>query len=271
MRLALAATILAFSSTSPALAGSCEGSASTLQQVDESVRRVERAWTSMDTASVQSEEARIRSLVACVDMPMTPQLAARVHRGLGLVAVTRGDQESAARAFAAARLASDEVQMTSTLAPPGSPVAKLYERPIQALPPIPLPGRPRGAILVDGRAVDELPAGRPLILQHLAREGTVLDSWWLTSAASAPEDPWLDSRKRTRTGLRIAGLAAIGLGGAAWGLAVASEAAHGRDVERTEAELVKLRDRSRAGTIAGAGLIVAGSAMVGVSWTRSFR
>jgi len=151
-------------------------------------------------------------------------------------------------------------------------VARLYARPIQELPPIPLDAPRRGLFLVDGAAAEQLPAGRPLILQQVAREGTVLGSWWLESTVRLPSEPWADPRRKTRTALRVGGLAAIGLGGIAWGVAAASHAAHEKTgVDRPPSQREGYRDARRGSTIAGAGLIIGGSAALGVSFTAPLR
>lgn len=256
----------------PAAAQTCASEPTSAAQVEASIGRLEAAWTAMDSAGVQDAGGLLLEQVRCLDAPMSPELAGRVHRSLGLVAVTRGEQEAAAAAFASARVASPGVQLGGALAPSGSMVARLYDRPIPDLPALPLDRPTTGSVLVDGSLADELPAARPIVLQHLATRGQVLGTWWLPDASRLPSDPWEDPRRGTRNAMRYGGLAGLAVGALALGVAGAGAAAHAdTTTPRTPEQLATYRDVSRAGTLAGVGLLLGGSTAVAVSFSGALR
>lgn len=256
----------------PAHAGTCDGPAASADQIEAGIGRVEAAWTAMDPAGVQRHGADLRSLVACADTPLSPALSARIHRGLGLMAVTRGEQEAAAAAFASARASDPSLALTDAIAPAGSVVARLYERPFEELPSVPLRRPATGTLFVDGRRSRAVAPARPLVLQHLAPGGEVAGSWWLDDPRALPSEPWLDPLRASRERTRVAGLASVGLGVVALGAAAASASAHADlDAPRTARQLATFRDTSRIGTVLAGGLLVGGSAAVALSFSGVFR
>lgn len=256
----------------PAHAGTCDGARASADRIQAEVARIEDAWSSMDPAAVQRGGADLLGLVACAGTPLSPELSARIHRSLGLVAITRGEQEAAAAAFSAARAADPALALTEALAPSGSVVARLYERPFEEIPSLPLDRPAAGALLVDGRRTREISPVRPAVLQHLTPGGAVAGTWWLDDPRELPVEPWLDPSRAARGRARVAGVASIALGVAALGAAGASASAHAdRTAPHTARQLATYRDASRVGTVVGGGLLIGGSAAFALSYTGVFR
>jgi len=250
---------------SPAMAQQCDEDVST-GRVTRQVTEIEAAWAGRQREGIEAGLSDLLQDLRCVRTPLSPQLVARVHRARGLAFVVLGDDEAAARAFVAARTADPNLGMSDALAPPGSPVQQLYVRPAPELAPLELPEPRRGHFLLDGRDAETRPANRPLLLQHLLRDGRVVDTWWLDAAQPLPPSPWEDPRRGARLATRGTGLA-LAAGGLALlgGAALTARAHKDPGVPRTESELVTLRNRSRTLTVAGGSLVVLGAGGIGLS------
>lgn len=232
-----------------------------------SVTALEQAWVDFEEDEVIARRDDLMAEIECVDVPLSPTLAARVHRALGLGHVAAGDPEAGARAFLAAREADPTLGMTSTLAPEGSPVERLYLRPGAGIPPTPLDRPRRGRLLLDGRASDERSSEHPTVLQHLSSRGDLQDTWLLEPGQPLPEEPWLDPRRGARLGTRVAGLALVAAGIGALGIAGGAAQAHAGPAARSRSDLETLKGRSRTFTVLGGALVGVGTLGVGVSFT----
>lgn len=259
---------------SPMVAQAQCAEGTTTGRLGELVKQVERTWVDMDVERVRTAGDSLAQGLRCVDEPLSPGLVARVHRAFGLTRVVDADLDGAARSFWAARYADPELGMSDALAPAGTPVRLLYEKPAPYVENVVLNRPRRGSLLIDGVSSLERPGGRPTVLQHQSASGNLLGTWRLPAGAPLPADPWADPRRGTRLGLRVGGLALTGVGlgllaGAGW-----AASAHG-DPKRVDqydlGQLESLRDRSRAFTIAGASVGTIGLAGLGLSFSGSLQ
>src|SRR5262245_61541731 len=115
------------------------GEACELARITEALDDAERSLAELDPDSFETSMERIRSALGCVDVPLTPALAARVHRAVGMRAfAARGP--IAAGAFAAARRITPGELPSPELFPPGSPVSEAWSAvSVDALRTRPLP------------------------------------------------------------------------------------------------------------------------------------
>ena len=122
----------------------------TTGRLTERVKQVERTWVDMDVERVRTAGDDLAQALSCVDEPLSPELVARVHRAFGLTRVVDADLDGAARSFWAARYADPELGMSDALAPPGTPVRLLYEKPSPYVENVVLERPRRGSLLIDG-------------------------------------------------------------------------------------------------------------------------
>jgi hypothetical protein len=234
---------------------------------------IEGAWLEMLAEPIQQAAARLESAVPCVGEPLTPTLAARVHRARGLARVVAGDLEGAAKAFAAARYSDPGLGLPEDLAPEGTPVRDLFVRPLPYVPDASAPEPHRGTLLIDGLASGRRPTARPTAVQHLDPSGRVLGTWLLEPGMPLPPEPWRDPRRAARWTVRGLGIAGLAGAATAYGLALDAQAKHGdpTDTSLSVDDLDALRRttnaRARGAAIAGA----LGGVMVGLSFSGPLR
>lgn len=94
-------------------------------ELAEVAERVLGAWSSLDAEGVAEAQARLEGALPCVDGPVAPDVARRVHLARGLVAFLDDDADAALRAYVAAR----------AITPEGEPVpgGLAAEHPLQRL------------------------------------------------------------------------------------------------------------------------------------------
>src|SRR5688572_19383475 len=96
----------------------CEAPTSTAD-LEAALLEARRSLERLDTTAFVTATDRVDAVVPCLGEPMTPHLAAEVHRTKGIRAVTERNPD-ASRYFAAARSLEPAYKFPSTLIPEGN-------------------------------------------------------------------------------------------------------------------------------------------------------
>jgi len=227
----------------------CEGTDEAA--VLEAVALVHGAFQRMDAAAVRAGAIAARAGAACLDQPIAPATASKLHGAVALSSFLGRDVVDARAGLQAARNADSTYTLPLGL-PPQHPMRKL--EPVPPGEPISLPD---GDFLADGVAVLEIPGGLPVVLQRT-------DGGTRTAYLPAPIalPPWalaqpLEEDDGPSWGLAVAaGVAGIGAGAA---LLVANAAEGTVLAENTPYEdLGAARNRANAASWTSIGLGAAG-------------
>jgi len=147
----------------------------------------ELAFGQLDESGFRRSFGEARGLVACLGEPVSPALAARLHRLAMLSAFMDGDEAGAAVEAAAARRIDPALTLDFVAIPPEHPMRKIWGRlSPTACGPSPLPRLGIDAWLWDGTPVTSYPPCLPGILQDAAPDGRVGTTWWLAAGDTLP-------------------------------------------------------------------------------------
>lgn len=125
----------------------------------DAVAGAELAFVRLDGADFRVRVDAAEAALACLAEPLTPEVAARVHRLFGLSAFVERDAVGARRAFASARRADPTLPSPGAGLPDGHPVRALWAEADAAS----CPGEDGRADRWDGRV--DTPACRPGVAQ----------------------------------------------------------------------------------------------------------
>jgi hypothetical protein len=149
----------------------------------------DRALAVLDAAGFDAAVARAEETLPCLAEPVTPPLAASVHRAVGLRAFGSRDP-LAAPAFAAARRISPDPQFPSTQVPPESPVNEAWTAvSLEGVVSASLPTPAEGWIHLDGQRTVERPVDLPVVFQRFTSDGRIADTEYLRPGSPAPSYP----------------------------------------------------------------------------------
>lgn len=129
------------------------------------------------------EAATDRALrsVECLREPMPPELAAQLHRVVGVRLLMTGDEAGAREALTASARIEPSYKLSATIAPEGGSLDEAWKAALTAGPGTRVPfGRPVTA-LVDGVSAAERPQTGPYVLQVEDQLGAVAWSGWVKS------------------------------------------------------------------------------------------
>lgn len=179
--------------------------------------QVESAFARLDHPGfLQSMEVAGRQL-SCLGNPVSPELAARYHRLMGLDAFVRHDEESARLAFAAARAADPMGALPPELLPVGHVARALSESASTPGDAVTLWVPAGTTYWFDGLASSARPSDRDTLLQ-VETAGRITQSAHLRAGEPLPEG--VQSRTAHRAFLwLVGGLGAVGVAAVA-GVAV---------------------------------------------------
>ncbi len=171
--------------TGSALAVDCEAPART-HELANALTEAETAYLDMDEDGFLSITTSAQLTLECLGEPITPFDAAAYHRLIALDAFLAGDDGATVMAFRASLAAQPRYLLPSSIAPPGNPLAVLYDQASEpyeanrvALPP------PEGMVmLMDGARGTARPTARPVIVQLIGPDGGVAWNGYL-----GPHDP----------------------------------------------------------------------------------
>ncbi len=224
----------------------------------------------------------------CLAEVVTPSIAARLHRIVGLRAYVDQDNEAAARAFAASRRLEPAYVLPLAMAPEGHPLRGAYQQiDVGSTATTRLPTSPEARWLADGRLDGVRVAEWPTLLQRVDAAGRVLDGDYArggplhatlpvttapvaaaTVAAAPPLAPASATaastdKKRPARALGVAGVATGVAAAAAYGVALAVATEYrDHDVPHTADELNAMRGTANTlvvvSGVAGAGAVALG-------------
>lgn len=167
----------------PAQAADCAVRAP-LSELKTSVDAAETAFARLNRGEVLASTDAARATLPCLSEPLTVDVAARLHRALGLREFLDKDAEAARRSFAASRSLVPAASLPDWIAPAANPIQREFTAiALDTLRSDPVP--PTTVHLgFDGRYGVMRPASVPTILQAFGADGAPTATWLL-----APGDP----------------------------------------------------------------------------------
>lgn len=247
-----------------------------LSDLDATMQSIDAAFAEMSD-NFEPLRDRFRERVDCLSEPLSPKLAARVHRTSALFTFFDSDDAATRLAFARYRALDPGGELPDGLAPRDHPLRELYESADTAAKPAPLPPPAKGWLLVDGEQDDEAPKNLPYVLQHIADDGVVLTT---SLVAAGGDPPFYEQRAGTpnptpepgpKTGgggkglkpLAIAGIGVAGVGLVTYGAAFGTRGAYKNAVEVGDRDRIdKNHGLTNTLTVAGMTLMGAGGGLV---------
>lgn len=263
------------------LSWSCDEPADSTQ-LTAAVNEAEGAFTGLDIAAFKEATDRIQTLLPCMVDPIPSNVAAEVHRFLGIRAVGDRDEVQAEQMFAAARMIEPEYEFPVGLIPEGNPVRDAYSRlsldqPLWQYVPPPADG---GYFHFDGQVAGMRSRAWHALAQRFDGTGRVVDTQYLAPSDPLPQyavlvdNPDLDSlegdlAKPTPTALVLA-IVATGLTtGVLYGAAGLTEARF-KNPNTPDDQLDPLARRTNALVIASgvgsAATVGLGVGLIAVRW-----
>lgn len=157
--------------------------------VEAGIVAVERAFSAMNAAGVASAASTLEVLATCLDAPIDPALAVRMHGTAGLAAFVAGDSERAAVAFASARRIDPSWAPNATLVPKGHPIRALSTRIDPASLGVERLRPPSAGILIfDGVPARGRPDGTATVAQWVIDDRVVSGAYVWPGAPLPPYD-----------------------------------------------------------------------------------
>lgn len=172
------------------------------------------AYEQLDLARFRSNRDAAMNGVPCMIEPLTPTIAADLHRLEGLIAFSDRDTSLAESSFAAARDLEPEYSFPATMVPAGNPILIHYGAVnLAKVPMLPVVPPAEGMVWLNGEPATGRREGLPLFFQRTDPEGTVTTSQLLPPGATLPTYPKAPIKVQ-RSGWRRSDLhiAAVGLG-----------------------------------------------------------
>lgn len=153
----------------------CPAGPATAAEVVDHAELAVLAYVGLDEAGLRAELELLEASITCLDELMLPADVAAHHRALALGAFVRGDEVAALAAYRAALRIQPQFKLSTSLAPPGGPIADLYSSAGLWSPPEPyaLPDTAEGTVYVDGVQALEAPGDLPALVQVVRPDGSV--------------------------------------------------------------------------------------------------
>lgn len=248
-----------------------------LQEAVSTAGALEVAYSNMDDAGFETAHTRLATLIPCIAEEVSPADAVTLHRAFAIGSFVGGDESASRRSWLAVKALQPDWKPSENLMPPGHPMRKLWETPVDGgSPMVAQELAPPGGWSVDGVHQNMVPANRAFILQGFSATGAAVYTAYLYDAGSVPKslpiglvaprttkaEPTTKGSKGGRlVGSGIAGALAVGSIG---GFAVASGAVHHAETSTDDLATTKYISQSRTASAAGIGL-VGGAVVVGVA------
>jgi len=221
----------------------------TTQTLSEAIDEAEEAFVGMETAAFDTAAAQARSALTCQEQPITPILCAGVHRVEALSAFVDDDDDATILSFQAMLSTQPGYDLSSELAPPGSPLREALDRARQydTSDPFPLGQPTEGWLTVDGRRAMAAPSGRPFVFQRLLDDGAVAQTAYVPLGKPLPSydtrdlnrpEP-VDATSRRGRPLMWVGVAVAAAGAGAYGAAFATRSSYTDAVQAGDEERIR--------------------------------
>ena len=155
------------------------------------VAEAEGTFASLDMAAFKAATDRLQTVLPCLVDPVPSNVAAEVHRYLGIRSVGDRDLEVAAQRFAAARSLEPDYDFPLSLIPEGNPVRTVYaslsldDPQYEAVPP-PADG---GYLQFDGRISEQRARAWHTLVQRFDGTGRVVETHDLSPSDPLPVYP----------------------------------------------------------------------------------
>lgn len=242
------------------------------EQLSARLEEAYRAYTAFELEPFALEVAGIRGDLSCLDAPIAPPVAQRLHLVVGLAAWLDQDPRSMAAAVRAVYALEPGYEPGAEIAPQGSRIRAVFDTAREGEPGLLLAVEAPPLWVDGGLGVSALPQERAALVQWHDRGGT-LHSHYLDGLgvpASLVEQLGLDAprpapeRHRSRTLALVGGAALLGSAGSLWG-AHGLEQRYWASYDPIEARGLYRANRALAlggyglaalGSVAGAGALV---------------
>jgi len=227
----------------------------------DAMQRAEAAYADLDVPAFQQATVEVDYLVPCLDAPLPPVEAARLHRLRGIGYHTSQRPADATAALRAARVAAPDWEPPLELFPEGFELRELYlELPAAPSATTKVPRPAGGHLLFDGTATQERPSDTSALVQVVVGEQVTTTAYVLPDeplpayrGATAPRDRWL-----------VAGIGTVVTGGVLYGLAAATSA---QRFDATDADELASVQRCTNTLVVASGAVTALSAVpFGIAW-----
>lgn len=257
-----------------ALAQDCAEPASSTD-LTRAINDAEATIAQLDIEAFKAATDRLDALLPCLDDPVTRNVAAEVHRFLGIRAFADRRLDEAEQMFRAARALEPAYAFPDDLIPPGNPIRTAFEEVEYGEPrfettPPPVNG---GYLQLDGRTTNQRPLTWATLFQRYDGQGALQDTAYLLPADALPtyeiqvgevpvEIPYDDPEIVTKRPVALLGATvAAGLAtGVLYGIAGANKSTFANPATPYE-QIDGAADRANAFTIASA---VTGTATLGL-------
>ncbi|MCB9663883.1 MAG: hypothetical protein H6732_07205 [Alphaproteobacteria bacterium] len=232
-----------------------------VEEVDAALASAEARVLAADALGFEREVALVADRLGCVEAPIPPEVAARVHRVRALWHWAHREDEAAVASLRVARRVAPAHVPSDALLPPGDALRVAYDHADPALAPTRPVRLPRGRLVwFDGTATRDRPTDGPSVVQVAGRAGRPEISVVLAADDRLPTPAWVGE---ARLGLGVTAGVLAGVAGGLYGGAWAARASF--DGRRPD-EIAALRSdqaaaNGLAGGAAGALLAAVGSAL----------
>lgn len=161
--------------------------------VDDLSRQMDQADAALkqlDTGKLDEISAGFDALIECLTDPISPEVAARLHRQQGLFAMAKNDRPLAEAAFAASRTIQSYYEFPEALVPADSPIREAFGAlSVDSVSRFEIPPVKEGSIRLDGEIVHDRPVNLPTVFQRLDLTGKVVSTVYLWPADPLPPYP----------------------------------------------------------------------------------
>ncbi len=151
------------------------------------LEEAEWAYGNADLTAFSTSTDRIHRLLPCLVEELPRNIAARVHRTVGMRGFVDRNPDVSTRAFAAARSVAPAYRFPDSLVPSGNPLLADYQAiPVEngVMETVLAPAD--GYLVFDGRPGQERPRSWPTVMQFVSSEGEVTDTYYLWPDQSIP-------------------------------------------------------------------------------------
>ena len=254
-----------------ATAADCTPEATLPEALTTGLARADAAIAELDVSGLEAAHAELTHALQCQSQPVSPEVAAEIHRVEGIRAFVSGDEVAAAAWFGASRSLNGSAQLGHRI---GGPLQASWERSLPGSAPArgPLPQPKSGQLVVDGTTQTTRPLHLPYVFQ--LTEGDVVTLSDLVSPSAEPPAyptkgrlpaPIVATPRRSRTYAAGAGGSAVLAASLLTGAWLVRQQYISGDTSEEEAENLLLPNRVLGGTGLVAGAAAAGLGVAAVA------